>query len=81
MLVIWGLADRTLGPEQLERWKQAVPHAEVAALAGVGHWPHEEVPEAVIEALRAFVDAPASMRSVQAARRTTPDAVGAPEPS
>lgn len=43
--VIWGLADSAFQPPCLERLRRALPAAEVHALAGVGHWPHEEAPE------------------------------------
>jgi haloalkane dehalogenase len=43
-LLIWGLGDRALPPALLERWRQALPHAEVETLADAGHWPHEEQP-------------------------------------
>jgi haloalkane dehalogenase len=54
-LIVWGLRDRAFLPAQLERWRQALPHAQVRTLAGAGHWPHEEEPAAVVEALRAFL--------------------------
>jgi haloalkane dehalogenase len=53
-LVIWGMKDSAFRPKQLERWRQAVPHASAAVVADAGHWPHEEAPDAVIDALRAF---------------------------
>ncbi len=51
--IIWGTADPTFGPAHLARWQQALPHARVLALDGVGHWPHEEAPQAVTDRLRA----------------------------
>jgi len=50
--VIWGLADPTFGPAHKERWRALVPHARVLELDGVGHWPHEEAPTAVIDRVR-----------------------------
>ena len=32
-----------------------VPHASFVELADAGHWPHEEAPDAVVEALRTFL--------------------------
>jgi haloalkane dehalogenase len=54
-LIVWGLGDRALPPELLERFRQALPHAGVHGLDGVGHWPQEEAPEKVAELLDAFL--------------------------
>jgi haloalkane dehalogenase len=54
-LVVWGLGDRLVPPELLERWAQALPQARVEALAGVGHWPQEEAPEQVAALLDGFL--------------------------
>jgi haloalkane dehalogenase len=53
--VLWGLKDSAFQPPQLERWRQALPHARVTTLAAAGHWPHEEVPAEVLTALRSGV--------------------------
>lgn len=55
VLLVWGLKDRAFEPRLLDRWREALPDARVAELPGSGHWPHEEEPEAVIRALRAFL--------------------------
>ena len=55
VLIVWGLADSAFPPRYLDRWKAALPGAAVVALAGVGHWPHEEAPERVIAAVRGFL--------------------------
>jgi haloalkane dehalogenase len=52
-LVVWGLKDSAFRPHQLAKWREALPHAHVVELPSSGHWPHEEVPEAVLGALRA----------------------------
>jgi haloalkane dehalogenase len=54
-LIIWGPKDRAFPPSFLARWKAALPGARVAEIAGAGHWPHEEEPEAVAAALRGFL--------------------------
>ena len=56
-LIVWGLADGAFRPDQLARWRQALPQARVVELPGAGHWPHEEEPEAVVASVRGFVDA------------------------
>lgn len=53
-LIVWGTRDPALKPHNLERWREALPHAEVAPLEA-GHWPHEENPDAVCDAVNDFV--------------------------
>lgn len=50
--IVWGVADPAFGAEYLSRWRAAFPKATVTALPGVGHFPHEEAPDAVVEAIR-----------------------------
>ena len=57
-LIVWGLKDRAFPPPFLARWKAALPEARVAEIAGAGHWPQEEEPEAVGAALREFLEMP-----------------------
>lgn len=54
-LVLWGLGDRALPPRLLERFRQAWPQASIQELWGVGHWPHEEAPAEVAQALDEFL--------------------------
>jgi haloalkane dehalogenase len=54
-LVIWGMKDSAFRLHQLARWRQALPHASVVELPDAGHWPHEEEPDAVVQALRPFL--------------------------
>jgi haloalkane dehalogenase len=54
-LILWGMRDRAFAPALLARWRSALPQARVVELAGAGHWPHEEAPDDVVEALRAFL--------------------------
>jgi haloalkane dehalogenase len=49
--LLWGMRDSAFPPYFLNRWQQAMPHAHTTALAGAGHWPHEEEPAAVVDAL------------------------------
>jgi pimeloyl-ACP methyl ester carboxylesterase len=46
------MADPAFGPDYLARWREAFPRAAVTALPGVGHFPQEEAPDAVVEAIR-----------------------------
>ena len=41
--------------DYLERWRLALPQAEVVAITNAGHWPHEEQPELVLESLLEFL--------------------------
>ncbi|HVE79086.1 MAG TPA: alpha/beta fold hydrolase [Gemmatimonadaceae bacterium] len=53
-LIVWGLRDPAFPPAYLARWRVVLPHARVVELPA-GHWPHEELPDEVIAALREFV--------------------------
>jgi haloalkane dehalogenase len=53
-LVVWGTRDPAFRIHHLARWRSLIPGARVVELP-VGHWPHEEAPEAVGTAIRAFV--------------------------
>jgi haloalkane dehalogenase len=62
-LIVWGLADSALPPRYLEQLRAALPHARVLALPAVGHWPHEEAPDQVLDAICAFVAVAARPRT------------------
>lgn len=53
-LLVWGMGDPAFRPEQLARWKEALPQAGSVELP-TGHWPHEEDPDAVLAAVEAFL--------------------------
>lgn len=55
-LIVWGLDDGAFPPYLLNRWREALPRAQITALTGTGHWPHEEAPDAVIDAMKAFLE-------------------------
>jgi haloalkane dehalogenase len=54
-LILWGMKDSAFRPHFLERWREALPEAKVVELTGVGHWPHEEAPERVVEEMTTFL--------------------------
>ncbi|MBA4747376.1 MAG: alpha/beta hydrolase [Sphingopyxis sp.] len=54
-LLIWGNADKTFVPGFIDRFRAAVPHAEVVRLDGVNHWATMEADSGTTEALAAFV--------------------------
>jgi len=53
--IIWGLRDTAFRPHLLERWRRELPDAAVLALDNAGHWPHEEAPSEVAEAIAEFL--------------------------
>jgi haloalkane dehalogenase len=55
VLIVWGMKDSAFQPYQLERWRQLLPEARVETIDGAGHWPHEEEPARVIEAIERFL--------------------------
>lgn len=54
LLVIDGLDDPVSGRHMVERLRALVPTARVVELAGIGHYPQWEAPQAVLAAYRAF---------------------------
>lgn len=63
LTLIWGLADPAFGPAYLARWRETFPHATVHELPGVGHFPQEEAPTEVLNALRAALRPSASRQT------------------
>ena len=55
VLIIWGMKDSAFQPYQLERWQQLLPEAGVVRIEGAGHWPHEEEPARVVDAILQFM--------------------------
>ena len=55
VMIVWGMKDSAFQPYQLERWQSLLPEARVVRVEGAGHWPHEEEPQQVIEALKGFL--------------------------
>lgn len=55
--IIWGLKDTAFRPHLLARWRRELPNSSVLALDNAGHWPHEEAPSEVAEAVSEFLRA------------------------
>lgn len=55
VLIVWGLKDSAFKPHQLARWRTLLPKAQVVTIDDAGHWPHEEAPSRVIDAVRRFL--------------------------
>ncbi|HSA55449.1 MAG TPA: alpha/beta fold hydrolase [Gemmatimonadaceae bacterium] len=56
-LIVWGMKDTAFRPNQLDRWKRALPEARIVQIAEAGHWPHEEAPSEVAAAIDSFLRA------------------------
>jgi haloalkane dehalogenase len=54
VLLLWGVKDAFFDLEKLERWKSALNNYELLQL-DCGHFPQEEAPESVSEAIRTFL--------------------------
>lgn len=54
-LIVWGMKDTAFRPHHLARWKEALPDARVVEVDDAGHWPHEETPDQVVNALGEFL--------------------------
>jgi len=50
--LVFGLDDAFFGADTFQRWKAAFPEAQATGLSGVGHFPQEEAPQAVLGAVR-----------------------------
>jgi pimeloyl-ACP methyl ester carboxylesterase len=57
-LLAWGMRDPTFGAAYLARWREALPHAAVAEIAGSGHFVPEEAPDALARALDGLLARP-----------------------
>jgi pimeloyl-ACP methyl ester carboxylesterase len=54
-LILWGEKDPAFGEADLDRWRLALPDAEVRTFPGAGHFLQEEEPEAAARAVAAFL--------------------------
>ena len=52
--LIDGVDDPVSGRHMVARYRELVPHADVTELAGIGHYPQVEAPQAVLDAYFAF---------------------------
>jgi pimeloyl-ACP methyl ester carboxylesterase len=55
-LVVWGAHDELIAPEEGRRAAARLPHSEFVLLAGSGHLPMEEQPEALLRAVLPFLE-------------------------
>ena len=57
-LILWGHKDIAFRTRELDRWKAALSDFELRTFEDCGHFLAEEAPEALMDALRAFMDRP-----------------------
>ena len=55
VLLVHGDADQLIPVERAREIKTAIPRAQLVELAGVGHMPMMESPQAVADALKSFL--------------------------
>jgi len=53
-LFLWGIADRILSKDYCPAYCAAIPGAQFETIAGAGHYPHIEAPDAFARAIFAF---------------------------
>lgn len=49
--IVWGMRDPAFGKQFLKTWKQVLAEAQIYKLENAGHFPHEERPDMVREAI------------------------------
>jgi len=55
ILFIWGMKDRLIKPHMLDKFLSGFPDADVLRLPESGHFPQEEDPNIVADAIRSFL--------------------------
>lgn len=68
MLLLNGADDPNSGAHMAQRYRELVPDAQVIELAGIGHWPMWEAPEAVFGACHQFIRQVVQGRAAAAGR-------------
>jgi pimeloyl-ACP methyl ester carboxylesterase len=54
-LILWGSEDRLIPPEHGQRFHQDIAGSQLQVFEGLGHVPHEEDPEATVQAVKRFL--------------------------
>ena len=55
-LVLWGEEDRFVRPGYGRGYAERIPDSRFVSIAGAGHYPHIEQPDAFMGAVAAFLD-------------------------
>lgn len=54
-LLFWGMKDKFVPPNELEKWRSKLPHAKVITFPDAGHFVQEEKPREMITEIRKFL--------------------------
>jgi Predicted hydrolases or acyltransferases (alpha/beta hydrolase superfamily) len=54
-LIFWGMKDKFIRTQELERWKNRLKNYKLITLPQVGHFVHEEAPDQMIQELQSFL--------------------------
>ncbi len=54
-MIVWGEQDGMITPKYHDRWREALPEAQVNVLAGAGHRSHADKPAELINLVDQFV--------------------------
>jgi pimeloyl-ACP methyl ester carboxylesterase len=55
-LIVWGKADRIIAAAYAEEFAARIAGARIELIEGAGHLPHLEQPDAVVQAVRRFLE-------------------------
>jgi pimeloyl-ACP methyl ester carboxylesterase len=57
-LILWGKQDRLIPPDHAQSFHQDIAGSQLQVFEGLGHVPHEEDPEATVQAVKRFLGLP-----------------------
>jgi pimeloyl-ACP methyl ester carboxylesterase len=57
-LILWGSEDRLIPLDHAQRFHQDIAGSQLLVFQGLGHVPHEEDPEASVQAVKSFLSLP-----------------------
>jgi pimeloyl-ACP methyl ester carboxylesterase len=57
-LMVWGAADRIVSPEYGRAYSRLIPRARFEVIAGAGHHPELEQPDAFVQLVADFLQEP-----------------------
>ena len=57
-LILWGSEDRLIPPEHGQGFNKDIAGSQLQVFQGLGHVPHEEDPEATVQAVKSFLNLP-----------------------
>ena len=57
-LILWGSEDRLIPPDHGQRFHHDITGSQIEVFEGLGHVPHEEDPQATVQAMKRFLRLP-----------------------